>query len=62
VNAPQAPTHPVVASTSKRVQVAMNGGHPAAAAAKANSPAPSSTQSDDTSASAPHVNSAELAS
>ncbi|PMS36996.1 soluble lytic murein transglycosylase-like protein [Trinickia symbiotica] len=65
VNAPQAPTHPVVASTSKRVQVAMNGGHPAAAAgaAKANSPAaPTSSQSDDTSASAPHVNSAELAS
>ncbi len=61
INAPQAPTHPVVAST-KRVQVAMNGGHPAPATAKANSPAPSSTQSDDTSASAPHVNSAELAS
>lgn len=62
VNAPQAPAHPVVAST-KRVQVAMNGGHPSSpATAKTNSPAPSSAQSADTGASETRVSSAELAS
>jgi soluble lytic murein transglycosylase-like protein len=49
VNAPQAPSHPVMAS-SKRVQVAMNGTHAApAATVKTNAPA---AAADD--ASAPH--------
>jgi Transglycosylase SLT domain len=55
INAPQAPTHQVVAST-KRVEVAMSGGHSAPVTAKTNASAPS----DAAGASAPHANSAEL--
>jgi soluble lytic murein transglycosylase-like protein len=58
VNAPQAPSHPLVAST-KRVQVAMTGGHAAPAKANANAPTPS-PDDGSTNANTSHENSAEL--
>jgi Transglycosylase SLT domain len=58
VNAPQMPTHPVVASTTKRVQVAMAVNH--ASPAKPNAPAASPVQSGETGTSAPRDHDAEL--
>ncbi|HTI16672.1 MAG TPA: transglycosylase SLT domain-containing protein [Trinickia sp.] len=61
INAPQAPAHPVLAtSTSKHVQVAMNGAHDAHTAVKSVAPAGASTSSDDTSSDASHDDSAGL--
>jgi hypothetical protein len=54
INAPQAPQKPVVAAT-KRVQVALNSGHPSAAEAKTNATGtstPASSGSDDAAANA----------
>jgi hypothetical protein len=61
INAPQMPAHPVVASTTKRVQVAMATTHASPVApAKPNAPAASPAQSGDTGTSASQDHDAEL--
>jgi hypothetical protein len=61
INAPQMPAHPVVASTTKRVQVAMATTHASPVApAKPNAPATSPAQSGDTGTSASQDHDAEL--
>jgi hypothetical protein len=60
INAPQMPAHPVVASTTKRVQVAMAASHASLARAKPNAPAASPVQSDETGSGASQDHDSEL--
>ncbi|HWX11099.1 MAG TPA: lytic transglycosylase domain-containing protein [Trinickia sp.] len=60
INAPQMPAHPVVASTTKHVQVAMAASHASPAPAKPNSSAAAPVQSGETGTRAPQDLDAEL--